>query len=151
MTFSADGGPGVHLPSQQFAEVVEALRAGAAGGRGHERRQATRIDVRTAIHVAHYRNGVPTDDTIVMTHDISIGGIGLIQARPAEPQEMILVRLPRLNRPPLVMLGKTMFCRCLADSIYNVGVVFLRQIDLQSADPASHRAELAQIQRQILA
>ncbi len=150
MAFATDGGTGVHLSTQQFAEVVEALRVEAAVSKGHERRLATRIEVHTTVQVAEFRNGVPAGDVTVLTRDISIGGIGIIQTRPLEPNEQLLVRLPRLSRTPLVMLARATFCRRLADNIYNIGLAFIREFEIKAVDPQAHRAELRQIQQRIL-
>ena len=142
-------GAGMHLPSQLFAEVVEALRDEAAGTSGQERRTATRMEVQTPIHVAHYRNGLPDDDITVLTRDVSIGGVGLLQAYALQAEELMVVRLPRLAKPPIVMLGRATYCRRLGDDLYSVGVAFIRELRLGS-EPQVAQEALDQIRQRIL-
>jgi hypothetical protein len=150
MAFQTTPG-GVHLSTQQFGEVVEAMRVEAACNRHHERRMATRIEIHTTIQIAHCPNGLPQDDITVLTRDISIGGIGLEVAYAIAHNELLLLRLPRLNRGALVMLGRCTFSRPLADQIYSVGVSFIREFSQPAGSPEARADLLRSIQQRILA
>lgn len=136
----------MHLSAQHFAEVVEALRRGGSAGSGHERRQITRIEAQTQLQIARYANGASAEEITVLTRDVSIGGIGLLQSSPMKSGEQIVVRLPRIDRQPLFVLSKITHCRQMADGIYGIGVQFNR---LLNPDPAQQKA-IDQIRQSIL-
>ena len=121
----------MHLSAQHLAEVVEALRHERAGC-GHERRQVTRLEVQTSLQIARYRDGICTEEINVLTRDISIGGIGLLQSVAMEVGEQVVVRLPRLERPPLFVLSAVTHCRRLGDGLWGVGMRFQRLLTLEA-------------------
>lgn len=135
-----------HLSTQHFAEVVDALRLGAMTTAAHERRQVTRIEVQCPIQIAHYVNGSSTDERDVLTRDISIGGIGLMQSISMEPGKQIVVRLPRRERPPLFVLSQVTYSRRLAESIYGIGAHFKRLLNADSSSAST----IDQIRQSIL-
>lgn len=135
----------MHLSSQHFAEVVEALRHGRVGG-GHERRQITRLEVQTRLQIARYRDGVCAEELNVLSRDISIGGIGLLQSVGMENGEQVVVCLPRLERPPLFVLSVVTYCRQMADGLFGLGIQFQR---LMSLDPDQTR-KIDQVRQSIL-
>ena len=135
MPSTSESSGATHLSTQYFAEVVDALRFGAMTTAAHERRQVTRIEVQCPIQIAQYVNGGSTDERDVITRDISIGGIGLMQSIPMEPGKQIVVRLPRREKPPLFVLSQVAYAHRLAEGIYGVGARFKRllNVDISSA------------------
>lgn len=136
----------MHLSAQHFAEVVEALRQGSAAASGHERRQITRIESQCQVRIARYVNGSSTEEFSVLTRDISIGGIGLLQSVPMHAGEEIVVRLPRVDRPPLFVLSRITHCRQMADGIYGIGVQYCRLLNVDT----SQAKAIDQIRQSIL-
>lgn len=136
----------MHLSTQHFAEVVDALRMGAVTTAAHERRQVTRIEVQCPLQIAQYANGGSADERDVLTRDISIGGIGLMQSIPMEASEQIVVRLPRREKPPMFVLAQVAYCHRLAEGIYGIGARFGR---LLNADTTS-ASTIDQIRQSIL-
>lgn len=144
---AADGAAAaMHLGVQHFAEVVEALRRGADAASGHERRQITRIETQAPMQIARYVDGSGADEFTVLTRDVSIGGVGLLQSNPMDAGDQIVVRLPRLERPPLFVLSHVTHCRRLADGIYGIGVQFNRLLNTD----ASQAKNIDEIRRSIL-
>lgn len=133
LKFTTHGGTdAMHLSAQHFAEVVQSLRRTTSESSGHERRQITRIEAQAPLQIARYINGNSTEEFTVLTRDISIGGVGLLQSAPMKTGEQIVVRLPRIDRTPLFVLSKITHCRQMADHIYGIGVQFHRLLNVDT-------------------
>lgn len=122
------------LTNQDFAEVLEALRGTGQPGEGFERRQSTRVAVQTAVFVAPVVNGRPGNVRTLLTRDLSLVGIGLIQSTPVNESEAFILKLPKLSKKPVFVLIKAMQCRLLADSMYAIGAKFVSVVNLPPED-----------------
>ena len=124
----------MQLNNQDFAEVLEALRGSGATSEGYERRQSTRVSVQTAVYVAPLVGGRPGPVKSLLTRDLSLMGMGLLQATPIGENEVFIAKLPKLTKKPVFVLVKPVQCRLLAESIYAVGAQFVSVVNLQPQD-----------------
>jgi hypothetical protein len=64
----------------------------------------------------------------VLTRDISLAGIGLLQSVALQQQQQFVISLPRqASRPPLFFITEVQHCRPLADGLYGLGCEFVNQ------------------------
>ncbi len=124
----------MQLTNQDFAEVIEAMRGSGQPSEGFERRQTTRVSVQTAVFAAPVVNGRPGNVRTMLTRDLSLMGVGLMQATPVGENEAFIVKLPKLSKRPVFVLVKPVQCRLLAESIYAIGAQFVSIVNLQPAD-----------------
>ncbi len=71
------------------------------------------------------KDGAVGKSFTAITRDISFVGVGLLQSKPLDEHQQIVVRLPRGVKPPLFMLCVVMHARPLADGLYVIGAEFL--------------------------
>lgn len=120
------------LSVQDFAEIVGALRGQASDLNAQEKRRAVRMTVTSKLVV-----GVLKDDAVgrtysVLTRDISLAGIGLLQSIALQQGQEFVLSLPRQHgKPPLFFVTVVMHCRPLADGLYGLGCEFVRQAPLE--------------------
>ena len=135
------------LPPQHLAEVVNALQAAAESGKGAEKRRAARMEVQGNVVVAPLaKDGTVGKSYTAITRDISFVGVGLLQSRPLEKGQQVVVRLPRGHKPALFMLCSVMHVRPLADGLFIIGVEFLN-IAAMKDESLLDPVEGAQVQR----
>jgi hypothetical protein len=116
----------VKLAPQHLAEVVNALHASAVNGKGSEKRGAARMEVQGNVVVAPLaKDGTLGKSFTALTRDISFVGVGLLQSRPLEQGQQVVLRLPRSHKPALFMLCSVMHVRPLADDLFIIGVEFI--------------------------
>lgn len=132
-THAAQKGP-IQLTNQDFAEVLEALRGSGTSSEAFERRQATRVTVQTQIFVAPLISGRPGQIRTMLTRDLSLMGVGLLQGRPVAENELFIVKLPKLTKKPVFMLTKPVQCRLLAENIYAIGAQFVSIVNIAPLD-----------------
>ena len=126
----------MQLLAQELADVLTALRA-AQEAAGHERRRSTRLDVQAQVRVIPFEDGLLGKPFTCMTRDVSFKGLGLLQSRQAARGSQFVITLPRRGGAWMSMLCTVMYCRELADGIYNVGASFSRTFDFQAVPLAS--------------
>ena len=124
----------MQLLAQDFGDVLAALRA-AQDAKGHERRTSTRMDVQTQVKVVPFKDGALAAPFTCMTRDLSFKGIGLLQSRTAARGSQFVITLPKPDGESMSLLCTVMYCRALADGIYNIGASFNRTYDF-NAPPA---------------
>jgi hypothetical protein len=116
----------MQLLAQDFGDILSALRA-AEDASGHERRISTRMDVQAQVKVVPFENGRPIAEPFTcMTRDLCFKGIGLLQSTQPARGSQFVVTLPKPNGESMSVLCTVMYCRALADGIYNVGATFNR-------------------------
>jgi hypothetical protein len=124
----------MQLLAQDFGDILAALRA-AEDAKGHERRISTRMDVHTQVKVVPFKDGSLSEPFTCMTRDLSFKGIGLLQCRQAARGSQFVITLPKPDGASMSFLCTVMYCRTLADGIYNVGASFIRTYNF-TAPPA---------------
>jgi hypothetical protein len=139
------------LTAQQLAEVIEYLRAHGLSG-GNEKRRATRMQVQAKIKATRLANGKAVQSFTLLTKDISLLGLGLIQGIAVQANSEIIVELPRMKGPPLYMKLIVKHCRDLADNLYSVGTEFLCEVPADMAKTLEQlgQAEQLRLQQSIL-
>jgi hypothetical protein len=128
----------MQLLAQDFGDVLAALQA-AQDAKGHERRTSTRLDVQTQVKAVPYKDGKLAESFTCMTRDLSFKGIGLLQSRQATLGSQFIIILPKRDGASMSILCTVMYCRALADGIYNVGATFNRKYDVHAAPVADVR------------
>ena len=114
------------LTPQHLAEVVNALQSSAASGKGSEKRRAARMEVQGNVVIAPLsKDGTVGKSFTAITRDISFVGVGLLQSKPLEQGQKVVLRLPRGTKPALFMLCNVMHVRPLADGLYVIGIEFV--------------------------
>ncbi|MBC8107781.1 MAG: PilZ domain-containing protein [Anaerolineae bacterium] len=116
------------LSVQDFAEIVGALRGEGNNLGAHEKRRAVRMEVNSKLVVGVLNDGVIGRKYSVLTRDISLAGIGLLQSIALQQKQEFVLSLPRQHgKPPLFFVTVVMHCRPLADGLYGLGCEFVRQ------------------------
>jgi hypothetical protein len=132
----------MQLVAQDFAEVLDTLKK-AAEAKGHERRTTARMDVQAQIKVHPYKDGQVGHAYTCLTRDLSFKGIGLFQSTQAARGSQVVVLLPREDAEALAVLCTVMYCRTMADGLYNVGVSFNRVFDIDAKPAVEFRGGAA--------
>lgn len=134
------------LTPQHLAEVIEYLRAHGLSG-GSEKRRATRMQIQSKIQAGRLVDGRVVQSFSLLTKDISLMGLGLIQGIRVEAGKELLVVLPRMKGEPLYMKMTIRHCRDLADNLYSVGTEFVCEIP---ADVAKQLMQAGDVEQQRL-
>jgi hypothetical protein len=123
--------PSMQLVAQDYAEILAGLKA-AQDTQGHEKRGSARIEVQAQVKVYPYKDGQLAMPFTCLTRDLSFRGVGLFQARQAARGSQFVVVLPPRGhgRDPVTILCTVMYCRSLAEGLYNVGATFNKPFDL---------------------
>ena len=124
--------PSMQLLAQDLGDILTALRA-AQDTKGHERRTSTRMDVQAQVKVVPFKDGRPAEPFTCMTRDVSFKGIGLLQSKQAARGSQFVITLPKRDGGSMSILCIVMYCRTLADGIFNVGATFSRTYDFNAA------------------
>ena len=153
----------MQLLAQEYAEVVAALQA-AGASKGSEQRRAARMDLQAQVKAFPCREGAVGQLYTALTLDLSFKGIGLFQSKPMTKGDQFVVVLPRGGEwEPLAILSVVMYCRPMAEGLYNVGALFAKPFEFESASgdmqagvrnaaaaSAQPEAELKRIRQSIL-
>jgi hypothetical protein len=122
----------MQLLAQDFGDILTALRT-AQDTKGHEQRSSTRMEVQAQVKVLPYKGGTLATPFTCMTRDLSFKGVGLLQSRQAGHGSQFVVMLPKRDGKSMSILCTVMYCRTLADGIYNIGATFNRIYDVSAA------------------
>jgi hypothetical protein len=142
----------MQLRAQDLADILTALRM-AQETAGHERRRSTRLDVQAQVKVIPFEDGHLGESFTCMTRDVSFKGLGLLQSTKATRGSQFVITLPRRGGESMLMLCTVMYCRELADGIYNVGASFIRTFEFQASPapaaspPPSARQSVNELER----
>jgi hypothetical protein len=142
----------MNLPLSDFADVVAALKGlDQKAGEGSEGRRGARTHVCTRLDVHLYEGDRVGRSFSVLSQDISIRGVGVLQSLAISQGKQVIITLPR-KTSPLLVVSRVMHCRALADGLMAVGMEFSKLLDDAAARKLlAHDAnELARVQRSIL-
>jgi hypothetical protein len=135
--------PTMQLVAQDYAEVLAALKA-AADTTGHERRGTARMEVMAQVKVFPYKDGQLGPPFTCLTRDLSFRGVGLFQAKAPPRGSQFVVILPRReDAATLSLLCTVMYCRTMADGLFNVGAAFVKPFDVNAKPAAEVRGASA--------
>ncbi|HVT87907.1 MAG TPA: PilZ domain-containing protein [Tepidisphaeraceae bacterium] len=139
------------LPLREFSEIVSMLRGHTQYGAGSEGRRASRLVISARIDTHQVENGVISRSFSVLTRDISISGIALLQTVALAVGNELVVALPR-QKMSLFVASKVMHCRELASGLLVVGLEFSHAIDeaVMDAMLKSTMDEVARLRRSII-
>jgi hypothetical protein len=134
----------MQLLAQDYAEIVSALKA-AGASKGSEQRRAARMELQAQVKAFPCRDGIVGQLYTALTRDLSFKGIGLFQSKSIPQGQQFVVILPRGgdreplavlcvggDREPLAVLCVVMYCRAMAEGLYNVGASFAKPFDFES-------------------
>src|SRR6202042_2915439 len=107
---------------RDLSDVVTSLKNSRGEG-GSDKRQTTRLSVWSKINAHVLRDGHPPKTYSVMTRDISISGIGILQSFALPAGQEVILALPR-EKSPLFVCCKVMHSLALADGFTAVGMEF---------------------------
>ena len=124
----------MQLLAQDLGEILTALRA-AQDTTAHEQRRSTRLDVQAAVKVLPFEDGRLGESFTCITRDVSFKGVGLIQSRQMARASQFVITLPKRGGESMSILCTVMYCRALADGIYNVGASFVRRYECPAPPP----------------
>ena len=113
----------MQLPLRDFADVITALKGPGENSGASEKRRAARMTVTAKINVFLLANGGIGKSFSALTRDISLTGMGLLQAIALSPKQSVIVALPRASGP-LFVVSTALHCRPLADGLLAVGLEF---------------------------
>lgn len=116
------------LSVQDFAEIVGTLRGESSSVGAHEKRRAVRMEVNAKLVVGLLNDKAIGQKYSVLTRDISLAGIGLLQSIALQQGQEFVLSLPRsTHKPPLFFVAVVLHCRPLADGLYGLGCEFVRE------------------------
>jgi hypothetical protein len=149
----------VKLTRSEFVEVFDGLarqqavgdaRAGAAPGGGQEKRVGARMACEYEVLVATLNpDGTPGEAFTALTRDISFAGVALLQRMKIPQNSPIVVRLPRKDKEPLVMLCRAIHVRELADGVYAIGAEFVKETKID-VTTAANAAEIDRVRKAMM-
>src|SRR4051812_43327569 len=104
------------LPLREFADIINGLKLPAdAQQKADEGRQAARMAISARIDVSFIEGRGLGRTFSVITRDISLTGVGVLQAVPVKPRREVILTLPR-STSPLYVAAKVMHTRAVADA-----------------------------------
>jgi hypothetical protein len=112
------------LPLREFADVIAALKGVAEKGGANEKRGAARMTICAKLDAYILKDEDLLRAFSVLTRDISITGIGVLQGIAISSSQRLVLQLPRGLQEPICMVCKVMHCRPLADGIVAVGLEY---------------------------
>jgi hypothetical protein len=134
----------MQLTAQQFSEILMSLRGSGSPTSDAEQRRFSRMNVQAKVAVASIVDGKAARCYTVLVQDISFGGISLMQSVELEHGSRLLVRLPRGEKPPLMMVAAVSRCTMLADGLFDIGAKFVVEVDANAAQQILQAAEREQ-------
>jgi hypothetical protein len=141
----------MNLPVRDFADVLEALRGPANSSKGKEHRATTRMQVSARVQAHQLADGVVKRSYTFLTRDISLSGVGALQAIPLPKGSEIILELPR-QTTPLLVRARVMHCTTLADGLLGLGLEFVSIVPPEELTKASsvQADEVSRVQRAIM-
>src|SRR4051812_25526481 len=101
------------LPLREFADVVQAMKGPGESGAGSEKRKAARMTGSAKLTAFLIEGGKVGRSYSILTRDISISGVGVLQSITLQPGQEVILALPRTPQPPLFVTCVAMHCRPL--------------------------------------
>ena len=139
------------LSRSDFLDVYNALanqRTTGDARPGSDKRGGTRMRIeREVLIVTLAPDGTTGKPFTALTRDISHAGLGLFQRHRVPQNGMLIVRLPRANLEPLVLLCKAIHVRELAEGVYAVGAEFVKETTLVTPGGSPMKVDPAEIDR----
>jgi c-di-GMP-binding flagellar brake protein YcgR len=118
----------MQLTAQQLGDIVTTIRRSAQKASADERRRFTRISVQGKLQIVTASDGAIPRQYTALSRDISMGGMGFMQAGDCGKGQKMVITLPCGPRKILV-LSQVTFSQMLADSLYTIGVQFLQEVN----------------------
>jgi hypothetical protein len=111
---------------QDFAQIVEQLKAARSATGGSEKRRGPRMAISATLGLTALEpDGRVGRSFRAFARDISMSGIGLFQSVLARVGQELVIALPRHGEHDLLYLRCTViFCAELGDGLYGVGAEF---------------------------
>ena len=106
----------------------------ASAGHLGERRKHERVPLRFKVKVIPYDDGALGETFYVWTRDISPGGIGIIHHKRMKEGRRFIIRLPREDDTPILLLCTVRVCREVATSVFNIGASFTEVAETTTSD-----------------
>ena len=122
------------LSQDRLYDAVAALRAAATGKAAADRRLMPRFRVWAPAMITPTveGHGKPFEAWVL---DLSRGGIGIVSPRRMENGREFHVTLPSLDRPPVHVRCRVVYCSAAAAGSYTIGAKFLLQMTAEPASP----------------
>jgi len=114
------------LPLRDFADVISPIKGPGQAAANAEKRGAARMTVNAKLNVYLLDNNRVAKAFSVLTRDISLTGVGLLQGVALSAKQNVILALPR-EKGPLFVICTVMHCRPLADGVYGLGCEFVGQ------------------------
>src|SRR5665213_1832598 len=105
------------------AEILHSTVAGIKPELG-ERRQYPRIPFRFKVKIIPYENRECRAPIFLWTRDVSAVGIGLLHRKTMREGSQFIIRLPREDDTPVLLLCTVRNCVRLAPELYGIGASF---------------------------
>lgn len=134
----------MQIAAQHLGEIVEAVKRLEGEGPDSEKRRFSRFTVVTKVHVFTPSTG---RTYTALTRDLSMEGMGLMQATPMARGEQIAVSLPRGKAGSLVAQCTVMHARELADGIWGIGALFVSATPQGPKGPVDAKSDPNEAQR----
>ncbi len=140
------------LPSREFAEVIESLRASGPPSRAAELRRSTRIEMWSKVNIFPVDGGETDEPLAGLARDISIEGIGILTSLSPRIGTKIIVFLPRGKGITYLVLCNVAFCGPAAHGIFTLGCSFdsILTVDQCKLIQETAKANLAKLRNAVL-
>ena len=106
-----------------------------------ERRQYERVPFRFKVKIIPYQNKICSDPITLWTRDVSPGGIGLVYHKPMRTGFTFIIRLPRQDEKPALLLCTVRSCATLAANVYGIGASFTEVAESKLAPEPTRRSD----------
>ena len=136
----------MQISAQHLAEIVDAARKAEKGSA--DKRRFIRQSVIARVEVLSHAMGSTYG---ALTRDISVEGIGLMQATPMARGDQFSISLPRVKASPLLAQCTVLHSREIADGVWGVGAAFVSAAPATKAQSnAMNKAEAHRIASKML-
>jgi hypothetical protein len=118
----------VELSAETFHLAVD------CAGKPGERRAHVRVPFRFKVKIIPYEDRVLGDPLFIWTRDICPGGIGIIHHKPMREGRTFVIRLPRQDDTPILLLCTVRVCKQVAAAVFNIGASFAEVAESATKD-----------------
>ncbi|HSI33790.1 MAG: PilZ domain-containing protein [Phycisphaerae bacterium] len=135
----------MQLTPQLLGEILEGIKANEEAASAQDKRRFARIAIVTRLNVMNDTTG---DTYTALTRDLSLEGVGLMQAAKVVRGQQVTLALPRAKGPAVTVQCAVRHVRELADNLWGAGLSYLRILSGPGAKAAL--VEASRIQQSIL-
>ncbi|HET6247691.1 MAG TPA: PilZ domain-containing protein [Tepidisphaeraceae bacterium] len=109
-----------------------------------ERREHVRVPLRFKVKAIPFEDRALGEPFFVWTRDICPGGIGIIYHKPMREGKKFIIRLPRQDDTPILLLCTVRVCKQVVHEVFNIGASFTEVAESPTTDLRTQVTEAVQ-------